>query len=119
MSAGRTVELFGYYLIPLGVLLMLAPNAVLSPFGFAPATEVWVRVLGVVVAPLGVYYVALGRAPVPSFLRLTVYARIWVFVIFALFAVAGLSQPMLAVLGAVDLLGALWTWTALRGERRA
>lgn len=119
MSAGRTVELFGYYLIPLGLLLMLAPNAVLSPFGFAPATEVWVRVVGVVVAPLGVYYVALGRAPVPSLLMLTVYARVWVCVTFALFVAAGLSQPMLAVFGAVDLLGAIWTWTALRSERRA
>lgn len=119
MSAGRTVELFGYYLIPLGLLLMLAPNAVLSPFGFAPATEVWVRVVGVVVAPLGVYYVALGRAPVPSFLRLTVYARVWVFVTFAVLAASGLAQPMLALFGVVDLLGAIWTWTALRSERRA
>lgn len=114
MSAGRTVELFGYYLVPLGLLLTVAPNLVLVPFGFAPAAEVWVRVLGLVVAPLGAYYVAMGRERVTSFLRLTVYARLWVFVTFGLLAATGLAEPMLAFFGVVDLAGALWTWTSLR-----
>lgn len=119
MSAATTVELFGYYLMPLGLLLTLAPNLVLGPFGFAPATEVWVRVLGLVVAPLGAYYVAMARARVVPFLWLTVYGRVWVFVTFALLAAAGLGQPMLVLFGAVDLFGAAWTWTALRREARA
>lgn len=119
MSAGRTVELFGYYLIPLGLLLAFVPNLMLSPLGFAPATEVWIRVLGLVVAPLGAYYVVMGREHVTSLLWLTVYVRIWVFVAFACVAASGLAQPMLALFGVVDLAGALWTMTELRRGMRA
>lgn len=118
MSAGRTVELFGYYLIPVGLLLAFVPNLMLGPLGFVPATEVWIRVLGLVVAPLGAYYVVMGREHVTSFLWLTVYVRVWVFVAFALLAASGLGQPMLALFGLVDLFGAIWTWNALgRGAR--
>lgn len=118
MSAARTVELFGYYLVPTGLLLAFTPNLMLAPLGFATATEVWIRVLGLVVTTIGAYYVAMARANVTPFLWLTVYGRVWVFVTFGVLAASGLAEPMLTLFGAVDLLGAIWTWTALRRGTR-
>jgi uncharacterized membrane protein YjgN (DUF898 family) len=43
--------------------------------------------------------------------------RASVLAVFGVFVATGMVSPMLLVLGLPDLLGALWTWRALRSER--
>ena len=42
----KTVFGFGLYMLLLCVPLLFAPNLLLELLGFAPTSEVWVRVLG-------------------------------------------------------------------------
>lgn len=116
--AARSLQVFGIYLIGLAALLVLAPNLLLGMFGMPLTQEVWIRVLGLLVAIVGAYdVIAAMNALTPLFLP-TVIARTLVFVAFVAFALLGLAPPQLVIFGVVDLLGALWTWRALRAEPR-
>ena len=117
--AARSLQVFGIYLIGIGVVLLFVPNLLLGLFGFPPAEEVWIRVLGLVVGILGVYYViAAVRALRPLYLP-TVILRSLAFTTFVALALLNLAPAQLVIFGVIDLLGALWTWRALRVEPRA
>jgi hypothetical protein len=113
-----TILAFGLYLCVLGLLLILAPNLALGLFGFAPAVEPWVHVLGVVVAVLGAYYVQAARNELLPFFRMTIWGRLLVFVFFVLFALLRVAPPMLVLFGAIDAAGAFWTAQAIARARR-
>jgi uncharacterized membrane protein len=110
----RTVFGFGIYMLLLCVPLLFAPNLLLELLGFAPTSEVWVRVLGQLVLYLGIYYILAARWEARRFMAATVPVRASVMVFFAVFVGAGLVPPMLLVMAVPDLIGALWTWHALR-----
>ena len=118
-ASQKSVQYFGMYLVLLGLVLLVVPNLLLQAFGFEPTGEPWIRVVGVVVAPLGAYYIACARANYAGFIRATIPARAWVFLCFAGLVAAGLARPILILFGAVDLAGAAWTWTALRQTARS
>ncbi len=114
-----TVKAFGYYLLVLGAVLITIPNLLLATFQMAPTTDVWIRVVGVLVFNIGIYYIYAAQCEAKAFFQASVYARAVVLVAFTAFAILGLSGPSLALFGLVDFLGGLWTQLALRGDRRA
>lgn len=113
-SATASIRVFGVYLVILGAALVVAPNAVLAPFGVPPTSEVWVRVVGVLATALGFYYGHAARCGLVPFYRATIVARAFVFVCFGAFVLLGFAPPALALFGAVDLAGAAWTAAALK-----
>jgi F0F1-type ATP synthase membrane subunit a len=112
--AARSVLVFSIYLFVLGGTLVTVPNALLSVFRIPPTSEVWIRVVGVLVLVLGLYYAAAARRGLEEFFRLTVPARGAVLVFFVAFVLLGLAPPVLALFGAVDAAAACWTALALR-----
>ncbi len=100
---------FGLYLILLGVILMVIPNALLAIFGLPETSEVWVRVVGMLVFLIGYYYIRASRneKEMTSFYRWTVHARSSVIVFFIIFVAFGLVKPILILFGVVDLLAAI------------
>ncbi len=115
-DARTSILVFGFYLVGLGVILVLVPNLFLSVFGMPPVTDVWLRVVGMLVILLGTYYVAAAREGIAAFYPWTVYGRATVIVFFAAFVLLGLAKPILILFGVVDLLGAMWTRYALRSR---
>jgi len=111
---GKSVFLFGLYMLLLGAALVLVPNLLLPLFGFALTDEVWIRVMGQLALYLGVYYVWAGYTERREFMAMTVAIRLSVPVFFAAFVAAGLISPVLLLLALPDLCGALWTWRALK-----
>jgi hypothetical protein len=112
-----SVKAFGIYLLVLGAGLTLAPNLLLSVFGMPTTSEVWIRVVGVLVFNIGVYYVYAARGEARAFFQASVYTRTLVLASLAAFAVLGLASPVLILFGAVDFAGGIWTQLALRAER--
>ena len=119
-KAALSMFCFGIYLIILGLSLMVIPNVLLSVFALPAASEVWIRALGMVVLLLGYIYVRAGRSGgkegMPDFYRWTVHTRSSVIVFLAVFAILGLTKPVIILFGVFDLAGAVWTYLALRTE---
>jgi phosphoglycerol transferase MdoB-like AlkP superfamily enzyme len=113
-KAAFTVRAFGYYLVVLGIALAAAPNLLLTMFLMPPTGEVWIRVVGLLVFNIGVYYIYAARYEATAIFKASVFTRTLVLVGFAAFVLMGLAEPMLIVFGAVDFLGGLWTWRALK-----
>jgi hypothetical protein len=105
---------WGVYLIVAGLGFLFIPNVVLPLFGFSTTTEVWIRVVGLLVAILGAYYFYSARRNVVPFFRITVPGRIAFAVGVIGLVTFGLSGPSLLIFGALDVIGAIWTWLSLR-----
>jgi len=116
--AAVSVLAFAVYLVVLGLVLVFAPNALLTAFGLPPVTDVWLRVVGMLVLILAYYYARAVRLGLTEFFPLTVHARGAVILVFAGFVAAGLVSPILLLFGVADLAGAIWTWRALSLDAR-
>ncbi|MCA1936517.1 MAG: hypothetical protein LDL37_13790 [Asticcacaulis sp.] len=117
-KSARTIYVFFVYMIISGAAFVFAPNLAIVPLGFPEAHELWVRVVGMLTIILGSYYGVMARHEVRPFFMATVYGRLSVSVFFAGFVLAKLAPPILLGLGLIDLLGAIWTWRALRDEAK-
>lgn len=114
-----TLKAFGLYLLVLGVTLVAAPNVLLALFGLPTTSEVWIRVVGVLVFNIGLYYLAGARSEARALFEVSVYTRVLILVSFVAFAVLGLVSPLIIPFGVVDFLGGVWTYLTLRSEDRA
>ena len=113
----KSVFVFAIYLIVLGVTLLFIPNVLLGVFDFPETTEVWIRVVGMLLVLLAFYYINAARKELNAFFKWTVYARSSVIVFFLVFVLMDLAQPILLLFGVIDLLAAIWTGLALRSPK--
>lgn len=117
-KSALSLFVFGIYLLGMGAGFVAMPNVVLGIFGLPATSEVWIRVVGMLALLLAFYYIMSARADLRPMIRWSVPARIAAFLFFVLFVVAGWGSPVLILFGSVDLLAALWTAWALRGDER-
>jgi len=113
--AALSLRLFALYLGANGLVLLLIPNLLLTLLGLAPTEEPWIRVLGIIVFNLGLYYHA--GADGVAFQRITVVTRVIVLAGFAGLVLAGQAPGQLVLFGLVDFTGAIWTALAMRRDR--
>ena len=116
-NAAKTLYYFGIYLYVIGLTLIFVPNLLLSTLQIPETNEVWIRVVGVLAFCIGFYYNRSGAANNTSFFKLSVTARIFVFLTFTGFVLLKFVSPLLIVFGTIDLAGAIWTWMALKKEK--
>jgi hypothetical protein len=94
-NSARSIFVFGLYLLALGIILIAAPNFLLGMFFIPSTTEVWIRVLGVVVLYLGFYYTQAARNEMTDFFQWTVYLRPTLILFFSTFVILGFVGPTL------------------------
>ena len=116
-NSARSVFVFGVYLAVLGIVLVVAPNFLLGIFLIPSTTEVWIRVVGMLVLFLAFYYFQAARKGMTDFFQWTVYVRPTTLLFFTAFVLLGFARPPLILFGVVDLLGAIWTSLALRSSK--
>lgn len=119
IPAAKTVYYFSFYLYVVGLVLMVAPNFLLQIFHLPQTQEVWIRVVGVLVFCIGFYYNRNAITNNLPFLKSTIPTRLLVLLAFTAFALLEFVSPVTIIFGAIDGLGALCTWYALRATRRA
>ncbi len=115
-KAAVSVFVFSIYLFVLGLILVAVPNVLLSLVRIPETNEVWVRVVGMLVLILGLYYFTAARNELTPMLRATVIGRFAVLLFFVAFVVLGFGPPALILFGVVDALAAIWTGLALRAQ---
>ena len=118
-KAAFSIQASCCYILALGLGLVLAPNLVLATLRMPPTSEVWIRVLGVVVINIGIFFWVAARTEAVDLFRASVIIRPLVLVWFGAFVLLGLASPMLLVFGVIEAAGALWTWLALRSDQGA
>jgi hypothetical protein len=114
--AAKSVCYFGFYLYVVGLTLIFLPNVFLQTLQLPSTNEVWIRIVGILVFNIGYYYHRTGMSNNQSFFKLTIPTRILVFIAFATFVVLEYTSSILIAIGAIDLLGAVWTWLALKKQ---
>jgi len=114
--AAMSFFVFGLYMTGLGIALVLAPNPLLSLVGIAETTEVWVRVVGVLVVVIGVLDVLIARADLRIVMRWGIYLRSGAAASLVAFAIANLVEPGILIFAAIDALSVAWAAWALRAE---
>lgn len=113
--AALSLRLFALYLGANGLILLLVPNLLLTLLGLVPTEEPWIRVLGIIVFNLALYYHA--GADGAAFQRITVVTRVIVLISFSGLVLTGLAPGLLILFGLVDFTGAVWTALAMRRDR--
>lgn len=110
-------RVFGVYLAAAGMGLAVVPGVLLPLLGLPAPTEAWIRVVGILTAILGMYFLYCAAPDQQRFFKATVIARLMFFTGIATLVVSGIASPILLLFGLVDLLGAAWTLFALRATR--
>ena len=113
-AAAKSIFYFSLYLYVTGITLIFIPNLFLRTVLLPETTEVWIRVVGVLVLLIGFYYHRNAVSNTVSFFKLTIPARLFVLLAFSAFALLKFVSPVLIFFGVIDALGALWTWSALK-----
>jgi hypothetical protein len=114
--AARSILVYSIYVFGLGVTLLVAPNIPLPLFGLPQATEVWIRVAGMTVLFLSIFYFVAARNEYRQIFVVSVPIRLAVPVFFAAFALAGYATWNLLLFTPLDIAFAVWTWLELRRE---
>ena len=112
----RSILIYSIYVFGLGATLMLAPNIPLPIFGLPQASEVWIRVAGMTVIFLGIFYVVAARNEYREIFVASVGIRFAVPIVFAGFVIAGFAPWNLILLTPLDVIFAIWTLVSLRGS---
>ncbi len=117
VSPALTIRLFSYYVMTLGILLVLFPTGTLGALQVEVDDSDWIRALGLAVLTLGVYYLVASQNEATWFYRASIAVRIGMAIVFL--ALSFTSGPVqLLAIGAFELGGALWTRRALHKTER-
>ena len=117
-AAGRSIFYFGFWVLACGLALFFAPAPCLAVLDIELPTYLPVRLFGMVLVYLAVYYFVAGRrSGFEPLYRATVYTRASALAVVLVLVLVGLSPPLVIGFVLVDALGAGWTALALRRDR--
>ncbi|MBC7891381.1 MAG: hypothetical protein H7Y12_04135 [Sphingobacteriaceae bacterium] len=102
------------YVLLSGLSLLLIPNPLLQFLGFEPTHELWIRVLGMLVLVLTIYYNALARYGNDRVALATVQGRLVFCGGLVVFVLLGWAKPALIGFALAETGLALWTWWEVR-----
>ena len=102
------------YVLATGLQLIFVPNMLLGMFGFEPTTEIWIKVLGIVVLSLTIVYYGINKHGSSEVVQLTVWSRAFVGVGFVLLALTGVAPMQIILFAGIDIATAVWTWVELK-----
>lgn len=110
----KSVFYYSFYMLGMGLGLLFIPSLILGIFGFDATNDVWIRVLGLFTFCAGMLYFYCGRTNQTGFFRISIIERVVFFLGMAGIVLFLPANPLLAWIGSVDLLGAIWTALTLR-----
>ena len=102
------------YVLISGLQLLFIPNTLLATFGFEPTSEIWIRVLGMLVLVLSIYYYAIYKSGNKEIVRATVQGRLLFCSGLVIFVVLGMAKPVLIFFAVVETGLAFWSLLEIR-----
>ena len=120
LTTGKKMELAE---LPLGLIIegtrkRESEKSETNPiFGFQETTEVWILMLGLFTFTTGIYYFQSSRFEQIEFYKATIIGRIFFFIATCIITLVFKQSILLAAIGSIDLMGALWTWRSLNPKK--
>ncbi len=102
------------YCVLIGLQLIFVPNMILNMFGITETSEIWISVLGIVVASLAFVYYPLSKSGDKKVVAGSAYARLTVCAGFVFLALTGRVEMTLILFAGIDLATAVWTLMELK-----
>lgn len=116
-KSALSVYLYGLFLIAgVGFPFLVMPHFALGQFGLAAGDEMWVRLVGVLSAVMGGFYVMAVQADLERFYAWTVPARFVTAAFHVAMAALGHVGPAILIFAGFDAIAGALTWLALRAE---
>jgi hypothetical protein len=118
METKRYTSILGQiaYVIISGLQLLFVPNFLLGMFGIAPTSEIWIRVLGMLVLVLSIYYYAIYKNGNKEIVRATVQGRLLFCAGLVMFVILGMAPPVLIGFAVAETGLALWSLAEIRSK---
>ncbi|MCP1381136.1 hypothetical protein [Runella salmonicolor] len=114
--SAKSVLVFGIYLTLVGATLLIIPNLFLTVIDVANTSEVWIRLSGVLLMALSVYYIVAAKHNLPVIFKVTVYIRCSIIFFFSGFVYLQMMESVMLTFAAFDFLGGVWTYLAMKKE---
>ena len=112
--ADISIFVFGIYIIAVvGGGFVFMPNKVLPMFKLPKTDEPWIRILGFIVAILGVHCINSAVHGLTAFHWATVWLRFSVLVFLVVLVVLKQIKPPVIIFGVIDAGAAVWTLLTL------
>lgn len=116
MSRTARINLFfGIYIVAIGAWLLISPESFTEVLRLRAGVPLYMRVLGVIVAALGYYYVTAALDENLTFIRRSLLGRTAAATGLVVVGLAG-GEPMIAAFAIPDYATALLTIWSLRSE---
>ncbi len=115
--AGKSVYYFGMYIFITGLLLLFIPNLLLALVNQPTTNEVWIRLAGMLLLILGLFYYVVGKNDFVPGIKLTLLTRSSAFFIILGFILFDLVSWVIFLFWLGDLAGAIWTLWALKADK--
>lgn len=102
------------YVLITALELICIPNVLLGMFGFPPTSEIWIKVLGIVLIALATVYYGIIKFGNDEVVKYTMWGRIIVGIGFVILVISGQTLPALILFAGIDIATAIWTWFELK-----
>ena len=102
------------YVLISGLQLLFIPNFLLATFGLEPTSEIWIRILGMLVLALSFYYYAIYKNGGKEVVRATVQGRLFFCTGLSILVIMGMVKPVLIIFAIIETGLSLWTLSEMR-----
>ena len=117
--AGKSIYYFGYWVLLCAIFLMVFPEFSLGIAGMSLSDYIMVRLFGMVLLYLAIYYFLAGKRPeFWPFFQITILTRYSALLFVIVFILLGLARPVIIWFVIIDALGATWTLIALNKDKK-
>ncbi|TDQ15076.1 hypothetical protein DFQ04_2962 [Algoriphagus boseongensis] len=114
--SAKSVFYFGIYLTLVGLTLLFIPNLFLSLIGVENTSEIWIRLAGILLIALSVYYIVAVKHQLSIIFKVTAFIRCTIIIFFSVFVYLEMMEPVMLIFGAIDFAGGVWTYLAMKKE---
>jgi hypothetical protein len=109
---GKSIFVFGIYLMATGLTLLFVPNVLLNILKLPGTEEIWIRIAGCLTINIGIFNILAAYSGVKAFFN-------WMYIARALFIASILGfvffkqvPGVFLLFGVIDFLGIAWTYLA-------
>ena len=117
MSSKLSMQAFGLYLVLVaGFGLIFVPHFMLGMFGLSAGDDAWVRMVGMLASIVGAYYLVAATTGEQEIIRWSIPLRVYAASFMVFLFISGTLPVGILLFAAIDVAGAMWTWSALKLE---